>query len=1275
MAQEPRDYNRRRTLARATLFPTTLVHRPLPFGPLAVLIAAAFCLPTHPLAPLAGAPLGIVGGAVLVTILALAFALGDRRVPRGGVWVAVLLALAGLRWLTGLAAPAYGFEARYWAEERPTRPPERSTESPMSGATRVDRAIQFAGAEFPVHFFNDQRRFNFYRPTDQARDTLPFSVSWRGGVVRVPAGATRLVLVTNGPATLSLDGQERLALSYQAAAVERSLPIDTLRPTSTLELTYTRIHDAFPMARLWWEDERGQRQAVGAPDVVAAPGDVPGAALDPWLYWLASATTLGLLGLLALAAVRAGRLPSAAPAGRRTWSVWERGGLAAMVIWAALEPLPDWIGFDGQAILLSGGNDWLAYESFARDVLLNGPLMNAGRPPGTGDAFYYQPAYAYALAGLHALLGESLAAILWAQHASLGLAAGLLYVLARALSGPLAGAVAAGLALAFRRFELDDVAGLLLSENLLFLVLPVALWTIVRAWEQPTVRAWLLAGAIVGLGGLTRSTPLALFPFVALALAVRTWRSVSRRRALTLVFVFGVSCSAVVSLATIRNLIVSGTPVIITSSAGANLIEAHRPSDRVDLRGIDRNPLYERLGLDRPTRMVIEYIRQDPGSYLASLWPTAAYALGYPEAILPGRGIEWPLVLIAGAYLAATLLAPATRRGASWVLHVFILTHALQTAVFFSHQYGFRLPLPMYLPMMAIIGGAAATIVASARRLQPSAAVLKMSRPVAATALALAGVGLAFPIAAGWGTRLAESPERLYTLEGDPASIARLVRDLPEGERVDRVYGSGTDTRTREIAYLRSLAYPLIKWVDTDAGLALPGHGVRGELGLPDGRTVVSVPCIPPRPDGSLDATLVVLDSETIDHCLDGFRSVDAGFESFLRVIGVQHPATSTPGSPLTVMVAWEVLERPEGRFHPRIELVGAEGRTWARGESNPYGADLWAPGEIVLSRHELRIDPTAPPGEYAISVSFVGSSPQPLVRDSARYLPQAPLGQVRLTPTTLPTPPGAFEIRRRVDADMGAVRVVGATLARDAARQGDPIDLTLVWQALQPTSSDQRFRLELHGPTSMTLGPPRAPLDGRFPLSQWRASETLRDDFTLVVPNEAPPGAYELRLAPADATAPAATLGPLTVEAQQRRLTAPTTRSELNSVFDDRLRLLGADLRNRRLDSGDTLELALTWQAARSIDSRLLVIVTLTNEQGRVVARREAEPTDGNRPTTGWVAGEYMVDNHRLRTSRDLPRGRYRLGIEVADRATGRLARQPDGSTRFELAPDVSVE
>ena len=50
--------------------------------------------------------------------------------------------------------------------------------------------------------------------------------------------------------------------------------------------------------------------------------------------------------------------------------------------------------------------------------------------------------------------------------------------------------------------------------------------------------------------------------------------------------------------------------------------------DRVSLRGVDRDPLYNALKLDRATREVVEFARQDPVGYVGTLVPLGLYSVG-----------------------------------------------------------------------------------------------------------------------------------------------------------------------------------------------------------------------------------------------------------------------------------------------------------------------------------------------------------------------------------------------------------------------------------------------------------------------------------------------------------------------------------------------------------------------------------------------------------------------------------------------------------------------
>ena len=74
-----------------------------------------------------------------------------------------------------------GFRSRYFANAAATGAHERSTEYPDDAFTRIDGRLQFdSPAQFPLPFFNDNSRFNFYKVGEPNRRLLDFAVRWSG---------------------------------------------------------------------------------------------------------------------------------------------------------------------------------------------------------------------------------------------------------------------------------------------------------------------------------------------------------------------------------------------------------------------------------------------------------------------------------------------------------------------------------------------------------------------------------------------------------------------------------------------------------------------------------------------------------------------------------------------------------------------------------------------------------------------------------------------------------------------------------------------------------------------------------------------------------------------------------------------------------------------------------------------------------------------------------------------------------------------------------------
>ena len=118
-----------------------------------------------------------------------------RRLPLAALFLAAL----GMKLASAPIVPPHGFRAAYHAEADWQGPVEAGSTRGAS-FTRIDERLQFEDTrhDFPLYFFNDTRRFNFYQPGEPQRDKLAFSVSWLGFLYQPEAEDRRLYLAASG---------------------------------------------------------------------------------------------------------------------------------------------------------------------------------------------------------------------------------------------------------------------------------------------------------------------------------------------------------------------------------------------------------------------------------------------------------------------------------------------------------------------------------------------------------------------------------------------------------------------------------------------------------------------------------------------------------------------------------------------------------------------------------------------------------------------------------------------------------------------------------------------------------------------------------------------------------------------------------------------------------------------------------------------------------------------------------------------------------------------
>lgn len=400
----------------------------------------------------------------------------------------------------------------------------------------------------------------------------------------------------------------------------------------------------------------------------------------------------------------------------------------------------------------------------------------------------------------------------------------------------------------------------------------------------------------------------------------------------------------------------------------------------------------------------------------------------------------------------------------------------------------------------------------------------------------------------------------------------------------------------------------------------------------------------------------------------------------------------------LLVDLDWEGAEAfPERRIS--LRLSDAEGETWAQQDypaSSPAGPD----------KSGLLIPSGTPPGNYEIKLSVRPAAEEgPMdVLDAVRRPrgTEVALGAVQVArpddPPAVETLPLQQAATSRLD---NSVRLVGFSAPDGPLAPGEDLEVNLFWQALPGLEerSEELFAFVqlLDGADQMIAGWEGRPV-AWYPSTAWQDQEWIRSKHTLRLPaTAAAEGASRLRLItglfdPVTGQRLMTKAGTLTprrdyitldeIEVVPReRVFAPTQpQFDLNAQLDGPGQLVGFELTDTTVKPGADLGLTLHWRATQTTGERLAVFAHLLDPEGAFLAQSDGEPGQGELPTSSWLPGEYLIDQHNLTVRADARPGPATLVVGMYDPATGeRLpwlddAGQPVADS-FGLPVDITVE
>jgi hypothetical protein len=240
----------------------------------------------------------------------------------------------------------------------------------------------------------------------------------------------------------------------------------------------------------------------------------------------------------------------------------------------------------------------------------------------------------------------------------------------------------------------------------------------------------------------------------------------------------------------------------------------------------------------------------------------------------------------------------------------------------------------------------------------------------------------------------------------------------------------------------------------------------------------------------------------------------------------------------------------------------------------------------------------------------------------------------------------------------------------------GEPIEVTLYWQAVEAVAEDYLSTVHLLGRDNRSVGQvDRYPAGGMVPTSQWQAGQIWRDVYHVYVNEDAAAPARLRILATlydaaeeADVTAvgPDGTTAELLIIGEARLGSGSLDQMEivkpLEISFADNITLLGYDFSSFSAVPGEDLTIDLFWQAAGRPLLDYTVFVQLLDSSGNQVAGADGPPVNGDFPTGWWRSGDMVVDAHLMQIPADIATGDYTVLIGLYDPLTGQRLVRVDG-------------
>ena len=371
----------------------------------------------------------------------------------------------------------------------------------------------------------------------------------------------------------------------------------------------------------------------------------------------------------------------------------------------------------------------------------------------------------------------------------------------------------------------------------------------------------------------------------------------------------------------------------------------------------------------------------------------------------------------------------------------------------------------------------------------------------------------------------------------------------------------------------------------------------------------------------------------------------------------------------VTVALSWRLDAPVTESLNVSLQLQDIDGWALASRDQeivneNGRPTPNWQVGTTTTTYHVIPLPEGVPPLDYRVSLSVFaqteagGAQTLDLLNEAGQRMVIGEASLVREIGIES-NPNGAFDLQNAPNnallasgpkAMSNGLLLQAATVDRKEVAPGQSVFVQLQWQAESELPS-LPLTLDLVQ-DGVSLAPQvSVPVLERYPTSMWLPSEVVLEHRRLVVPPGVEGDADVVVLVGETSV----TIGQLSIEATDNLFVAPDIANTLNEQFGDVARLIGFELLTKTANSSQPFDITLYWQAITTgSNTNYTVFVHLLDEAGNVIAQHDAQPVNGQRPTGGWIAEEYIVDLHQLEFNSTSYTGEAQLAVGLYDAATG---------------------